>query len=184
MKPLSFWRGVALAALISVVGALLGTLLTPVLGTALTLRLIVLLAAGSYLLALLAHGEGRSGRVLALLGWLLMAGLLLVFNPTLLVWLLLQTLYLWLVRSLRSYQSLIPAAADALLSGVALAAAIVAALQSRSLLVSLWSYFLVQALTAFLLRQQAPATAQRANATDFDSAHRAAELALRRMAAG
>jgi hypothetical protein len=134
-------------------------------------------------LALLAHGPRHSGHVVAALAWLTLAGLLLIFNPPLTLWLLLPTGFIWLLRSLRRYDSLIPAGGDALLSGFALAAAIATAQHTHSLFLSLWSYFLVQALAAFIpVRNVAtPAASGRTRDTDFDSSYRNAETALRRL---
>lgn len=181
MKPLSFWRGVGTAALLSVVGSVLASALGGLLGGALALRLGLLCAAGIYVLVLLAHGPVRNGRVLAGLTWLALSTLLVVFNPPLLLWLLLLTTAFWLLRSLRNYSSLIPAAADGLLSAFALAAAVVTANHTHSLLLSLWSYFVLQALTAFLPRSAAPSPAAANTECDFDTSYRNAEAALRRL---
>lgn len=182
MKPLSFWRGVLLAIVISVVGAVLHTVLAKVISNASSLRIVILVAALGYLLALLAHGPRQSGRVVAALAWLALAGLLLVFNPPLTLWLLLQTGFFWLLRSLQRYDSLIPAGVDALLSGFALAAAIATAQHTHSLFLALWSYFLVQALAAFIpVRSVAPAASGGTRETDFESSYRNAETALRRL---
>lgn len=180
MKALSFWRGVLLAIVISVVGAVLHTVLAKVFGSASTLRLVVLIAGLGYVLTLLAHGARQSGRVVAALAWLGLAGLLLVFNPPLTLWLLLQTGFIWLLRSLQRYDSLIPAGIDALLSGFALAAAFATAQHTHSLFLSLWSYFLVQALAAFIpVRNHAAPAASTCAQADFDSSYRNAETALR-----
>ncbi len=180
MKALTFWRGALLAVVISVVGAVLHALLTKVLGSGHSLRLIVLVSAMSYVLAMLAYDPRHSGRVVAALAWLGLAGLLLVFNPPLSLWMLLQTGFIWLLRSLQRYDSLIPAGADALISGFALAAAIATAQHTHSLFLTLWSFFLVQALVAFVPVRavRAPAIARE---SDFESSYRNAETALRRL---
>ena len=183
MKPLSFWRGVLLAIVISVVGAVLHTVLAKLLGNTSSLRVVILMAGLSYVLALLANGPRQSGRVVAALAWLALAGLLLVFNPPLTLWLLLQTGFIWLLRSLQRYDSLIPASADALFSGFALAAAIATAQHTHSLFLALWSYFLVQALAAFIPTRPAaaPEAAAAVGETDFETSYRNAETALRRL---
>lgn len=182
MKALTFWRGVLLAIVISVVGAVLHMVLAKVFGSATTLRLVILVAALGYVLALLAHGPRQDGRVVAALAWLGLAGLLLVFNPPLILWLLLQTGFIWLLRSLQRYASLIPAGSDALLSGFALAAAIATAQHTHSLFLALWSYLLVQALAAFIPARNTAAPAASAGAdTDFESSYRNAETALRNL---
>lgn len=182
MKPLSFWRGVLLAIVISGVGAVLHTVLSKLLGNSSSLRIVILVATLGYVLALLAHGPRQSGRVLAALAWLVLAGLLLVFNPPLTVWLLLQTGFIWLLRSLQCYDSLILAGSDALLSGFALTAAIATAQHTHSLLLSLWSYFLVQALASFIpARVAAASAAGNSREADFETSYRTAETALRNL---
>ena len=183
MKALTFWRGVLLAVLISVVAAVLHTVLAKMLGSAISLRLVILVAALSFVLALLAHAPRQSGRVVAALAWLALAGVLLVFNPALTLWLLLQTGFIWLLRSLQRYDSLIPAGIDALLSAFALAAAIATAQHTHSLFLALWSYFLVQALVAFIPPRPARIgnTPSVPRGTDFESAYRNAQTALRNL---
>jgi len=180
MKSLSFWRAVLLAILISVVSAVCHSLLSKLIGTSTSLRLCVLGAALIYVWAMLAHGPKRSGRVLAALAWLGLALALLAFNPPLLVWLLLQTGFIWLLRALQSYDSLIPAGADALLSVFALAAGIATAQHTHSLFLALWSFFLVQALIAFVPVRTSSVAVNAAN-NDFEASLRNAEAALRRL---
>lgn len=185
MKTLSLWRGIGIAVVISVVGWVLHSVLAGVLGSALSVRLCVLVAALIYLLALLAHGPRHSGRAVAAIAWLALSGLLIVFNPPLTLWLLLQTGFIWLLRSLQRYDSLIPAGADALLSGFALAAAIATAQHTHSLPLCLWSYFLIQALVVFIPTRAVVAAVAGAGSdageADFDASFRNAEAALRRL---
>lgn len=182
MNALSFWRGVLLAFVISVVCTVLHTVLAEVLGSASSLRLVVLGSASIYVLALLAHGPRHSGRVVAALAWMGLAGLLLVFNPPLTLWLLLQTGFIWLLRSMQRYDNLIATLVDALLSGFALAAALATAQHTHSLLLSLWCYFLVQALVAFVpIRPTRVAQVSCDRQTDFDTSYRNAETALRNL---
>lgn len=182
MKTLSFWPAVALALAISVLGWVLHSVIGGFLGIGVSLRVVVLVAAMLQLLALLATHPQRSGRVVAAGAWLALSGLLVLVDPALPVWLVAQTGFIWLLRSLQRYDSLLPAAADALLSGFALSAAIATAMHTRSLFLSLWCYFLVQALAAFLPRRlptAAPPAA--AGVNDFEASFRTAEAALRRL---
>ena len=181
MKPMNFWRALLLAAAISVIGAVLHSVLPSLFGNASSLRLTLLTAAAIYLLALLISSPVGSGRVVGACVWLALSALLIGFDPPLSVWLLLQTGYLWLLRSLTRYPSLIPAGIDAVLSGFALAASIATAVHTHSLLLSLWSYFLVQALATFIPSRPVQPTATRPGDHDFDASYRNAEAALRRL---
>ncbi|GMU44208.1 MAG: hypothetical protein IT479_06275 [Xanthomonadales bacterium] len=180
MNAIPFWRGVLLALLLSIVGAVLHAVAAPWIGSALSLRLSLLLVATLYVFALLASAPGRSGRVLAALAWCVLAGALLLAWPRLSVWLLAATLWFWLLRSLLRYQSLLPATFDALLGGFALAAAVATAMHTHSLFLALWCYFLVQAFNSWLPHSAAVAAVS-APAHDFDTAFRNAEAALRRL---
>ncbi len=182
MKSLSFWPAVALALAISAAGWVLHAVCASMVGSALSLRMVVLAAAMLQVLALLATHPARSGRIVAAAAWLLLSGLLVLVDPNLTIWLVAQTGFIWLLRSLQRYDSLVPAAADALLCGFALAAAVATAMHTRSLFLSLWCYFLVQALAAFLPRRLgAKPTAAAVDPNDFEAAFRTAEAALRRL---
>lgn len=185
MSTPSFWRSVLFALALSIVGALLHMVFVGVFGRALSLRLIVLVVSAIYVLSLLYASPLRSGRMVAGLAWLALAGLLVIFNPVLSVWLVLQTAFIWLLRGLQTYDSLIAAGLDALLCAIALAAAVATAMHTHSLFLTLWSYFLVQALQVFVPRRLQPHSSGAAvpgnDFNDFDSAYRNAEMALRRL---
>jgi hypothetical protein len=183
MNPHSFWRQLLLALALSVLGAVLHTTLSMILGASISIRISLLTVTMVYLLFLLQASPARSGRLLATLAYLALSGLLMLLNPALWLWLLLLTGFIWLLRSLQSYDSLIPAAIDALLCALALAAAIATARHSGSLFLCLWSYFLVQALLALLpITQPAENITASSADVDFDTWHRNAEAALRRLA--
>lgn len=182
MKTLSFWPAVALALAISVLGWVLHSVIGGFVDIGVSLRVVVLVAAMLQVLALLATHPQRSGRVVAAGAGLALSGLLVLVDPALPVWLVAQTGFIWLLRSLQRYDSLIPAGADALLSAFALGAAIATAQHTHSLFLSLWCFFLVQALTAFVaVRTAAAHAASACGETDFDTSYRNAETALRNL---
>ncbi len=176
----SFWRETVLALLISAATAIIFEFTRPMLGGATALRLGLLAAATAYLAVLLGTASGRSGRLLAAAAWMALAGALLLFNPSLGAWLILPAGFIWLLRSLFSYRRMLPALADAGLTGLALISAVVAAGHSHSLFLSLWCYFLVQALHGFLSKASAAPRHDR-SIDPFDAAARQAEAALRRL---
>ena len=182
MNAPSFWRQLLLALALSVLGVVLHGTLSMILGGSVSIRLTLLAVTMAYVLFLLHSSPARSGRWLAALACLGLAGLLMLLNPALWLWLLLLTGFIWLLRSLQSYNSLIPAAIDALICVLALAAAIATARHSGSLFLSLWSYFLIQALLVLLpmTRPLKPHPAASAE-VDFDISYRNAEAALRRL---
>lgn len=186
MKTPSFWRQVGFGLLLSVIGGVVFTALRPLMGTELVLRGLIIGLGAAYLALLLHDLRARIGVVVTLACWVVVTGLLLAFNPTLWVWLLVQVLLIWLLRCLYRYDSLAAASADAALSGFALAMALVTADYTHSLFLTLWSYFLVQAIYVFIPRGRAGdasfALEPEPEPDDaFGQAYRTAEDALRRL---
>lgn len=179
MTATAFGRQLLLALAISAVGAVMHSALASIFGSAIAIRLTLLTVALIYLLSLLRSAPRRSGRSLSALVWLGLAGLLLLFNPSLMVWALAQISFFWLLRSLQRYRSLMAAGADALLSGLAVAAAMITALHTGSLFLCLWSFFLIQALLVFI--HPLPIRPEGSGEQDFESSFRTAEAALRRL---
>ena len=186
MNAPGFWRQVGFGLLLSVVGGVLYTALRPFLGSDLVLRGLVIGISAGYL-ALLMHAlRARIGVVVTLASWLLITAVLFALNPSLWVWLLVQALLIWLLRCLYRYDSLASAIADAALSGFALTTALATASYTHSLFLTLWSWFLIQALFVFIPASRTTTTTSAAPtpASDdaFGQAHRTAEAALRRLA--
>lgn len=185
MNAPGFWRQVGLGLLLSVVGGVLYTALRPFLGSELVLRGLLVGLGTGYLGWLMHALRARIGVVVTLASWLLITAVLFAFNPSLWVWLLVQALLIWLLRCLYRYDSLASAIADAALSGFALTTALATASYTHSLFLTLWSWFLIQALFVFIPASRTT-TASAASATEpddaFGQAHRTAEAALRRLA--
>lgn len=188
MNTPGFWREVGIGLLLSAVGAVLMAALAPLLGTPLVLRAVLCLLAAAYLLLLLHALRARAGRLLAVAAFVGLCGALLLVNPPAWLWLGAMVGLVWLVRSLYRYASLGFAAADAVLSGLALCAALAAAAQTHGVFLSLWSFFLVQALWVLIPTGRPPNHPQHivpsASEAAFDRAYRTAEDALERLAAG
>lgn len=181
MNAAGFWRGTLAALVLSTAGTLAFKAFAPLTGSDIGLKLVALGLSAAYLLWLLARHEARVGRVASVAAWCLAAALLLAINPELWTWLLVQAGLIWLLRCLYAHDSLRGALLDAGLNGLAMAAAIATAGHTRSLFLSLWCFFLLQALYVLI-----PGTATRRRTVDdqdpFEHAERAAESALRRLA--
>jgi hypothetical protein len=181
MKRPSFLEGVAVALAASLLGSLVYTVLAPLFGSAVILRLLIAGAGFGYLIYLLRRSPERVGRITLICLWGLAATAAWILNLPLLHYLALHLGLIWLARSLYFYSSLLSALADLGLTAFSLAAALWAMNHSHSLFLGIWSLFLVQALFTFI-----PASLQRRDKalpeTDrFDRAHRAAETALRKL---
>lgn len=181
MSTAGFWRGAMVALLLSALGALAFKLLAPLAGVGSGLKLLTLALSGAYLLWLLTSHHARVGRFASMTAWLGATATLLLFDPALWTWLTATVVLVWLIRCLYAHTSLQAAMLDAGLNGVALAAAIATAMHTRSLFLTLWCFFLVQALYVLIPGPAAGST--HAPASDrFDTAERTAQGALRRLA--
>jgi hypothetical protein len=181
MNAAGFWRGTLAALVLSAGGALAFTALAPLTGSGLGLKLVSLALSAAYLSWLLGRHEARAGRVASLTAWCLTAALLLAVDPALWTWVFVQAGLTWLLRCLYVHDSLPGALMDAGLNGLALAAAIATAAHTHSLFLSLWCFFLLQALYVLI----PGARARRGTTGDrhaFEHAERAAESALHRLA--
>ncbi len=183
MRRPTFLEGVGVALAASLAGALAYAALTQMATPGSVLRIVVAGLGLAYLLYLLGRSEERVGRVTAVAAWTLAAALLWLAEPPLGFYLLGHAGVVWLVRSLYFHAGVLPALADLGLSGLGLIAAIGAAVQTGSLLLSLWCYFLVQALFIAIPTRAGVRPAPAREDDSFERAHRVAEAAVRRLSA-
>lgn len=183
MKRPGFFEGAGVALALSLSGSVLFAALSPVIGNGVLTRLLIAGLGLAYVLYLLGRAPERVGRVTALAAWAAVASIAWLLAPSITLYALIHLGLVWLVRSLYFRSSLLTSLADLGLNGLALAAGIAALIHTGSLFLSLWSFFLVQALFVVI----PPSIAPRTEAThaesdeDFLRAHRAAETALRRL---
>ena len=100
------------------------------------------------------------------------------------IYLLVHVVMIWLVRALYFYSSLLAALADLGLNALAMAAVVWASLQSGSLMLAMWCFFLVQALFVMLPRNMEKSrneTLATGEVDPFDTARRNAQAALRKL---
>ena len=183
MKRAGFLGNVAAALGLSLLGGAGFAGLRVIAGPVFALELVIAGVAGGYLLYLLARAPQSSGRLVAFFAWLVGTGAAFVFSPNLSVLLCSQVLMIWLLRSLYFHSSVFSAIADLALSALALGAAIWAAEQSNSVFMTIWWFFLVQALFVCIPARFPYADRDRqAPAPDaFMGAQRAADAAVRRL---
>ena len=181
MKRPSFWRGVAVALVLSVIGAFTFTALEPLIGRGLGLRWLIAGLGFGYLIVLLNESQVSVGRIVTVVIWLVVTALLLVFDSALWLWLLVQVGLIWLVRCLYLHGSVLLALADAALNSLAVAASLATALHTHSLFLTLWTFFLVQALYVLIPKLHVATAQAKTDADGFEQAYRTAEAALRRL---
>ena len=183
MKQPTFLEGVAVALAASLAGGILHTGLTAVSGGG-ALRPVVTALALGYMLYLLARSRERVGRIAAVGLWVLVTILMWLLEPPLLVFVV-GHIGALLLRSLYFHAGTLAAFADLGLNAFALAAAFWALAQSGSLVLGLWSFFLVQAMFVAIPpafpHRRAPDTDPAAADGRFRQAHRVAEAAVRRL---
>jgi len=183
MKRESFLRGVVVAFIFAVFSAVGFIALKPVFGATLLLQWLIAACAGLYIVYLLSRSNEKSGRLAVPALWAL--GTIVIWHtvPGLTLFLLAHVGMVWLVRSLYFHAGILSALLDLALCAAAVLAAVAAARSSHSVFLSVWSFFLVQALFVAIptvVSSKAPVPATDSN----DQFHRAlatAEAALRRL---
>ncbi|NNG12322.1 MAG: hypothetical protein HKM88_03625 [Halobacteria archaeon] len=185
MKRPAFMEGVGLALGVSFFASVLFAVLGPVFGGAAVLRLLIAASSLVYVIYLLARSRERVGRVTTLAAWAVVALALWWLEPLLLLYVLAHAGFIWLIRSLYFHSGVISALADLGLTGLGLVAAVWATLQAGSLFLSLWCFFLVQALFVAIPARlgHKPSSGRTEDDTRdrFQHAYRAAEGALRKL---
>lgn len=185
MKAVSFLEGVVVALLASLAGSIVFFGLSWLVSGAAALCLVILGLALAYLLYLFSRSREKTGRITVLLAWLAVALVVGLWQPSLAGLLILQVGIVWLIRSLYFHNGLLTALADLGLNAFALAAAFWTLQQSGSIGLTLWSFFLVQALFVFLLYEMPYSSANNVGlspgADDFQHAYHAAQTAVRKL---
>ena len=184
MRRPSFFEGVVVALIVSVVAAAVFTVPAMLFGGGGVHRLVIAGIGFAYVLYLLARSRERVGRVTVVALWLGLAAATWLLAPQLLIYVAVHIGMVWLIRSLYFHASVLSALADLGLNGLALTAALWAGVQTHSLWLGIWCFFLVQALFVAIppqWRRPQPGPLPTRDATDcFETAHQAAESALRR----
>ncbi len=182
MNRPTFLEGVVVAFAASAAGSVLFTVLGAVLPGGLLLRLLIAGLGLSYVLYLLKRSRDRIGRITTLAAWVLLAAAIWFLQPPLPLYLLLHAGALWLIRSLYFYQSLLSALADLGLHALSVIAAVWAVRQTGSVLLSIWCFFLVQALFVAIPSTMGRDKRGAGESEDrFQQAYRVAESALRNL---
>jgi hypothetical protein len=185
MNKLTILDGVTVAMVISLAAAAASLLLGGLIVYGLMFELLLYGATLAYLLYLLKRSQARVGRLLVIAVWAITCLTCWFFDAPLLGQVLIQAGMIWLVRSLYFHGSLFSALLDFGLVSSGLAASAWAMLNTGSLAAALWSFFLVQAFFSWLpqLGQEQPRNDLRGSndPSQFQSAHRVAEAAVRKL---
>lgn len=182
MKRPTFFSGIAIALGLAVLGS--GTFfgLPLLIGSLGVLTLSLSCVGGIYILYLLTASQQKTGRLTVAFLWLVVTAAAWTFTSSIFVFFGVQVALVWLIRSAYYYRSVICAIGDIFLCGFSTLIAVAVAIHTSSVFLSVWSFFLCQALFIYIpgdfISKQSPF---KHHAQDrFSRANRAAETALRR----
>jgi hypothetical protein len=185
MKSSTLFEGIIVALISSFVGSVIYFALSSVFSDSFLIRLLISGLSFSYILYLLSRSKEHIGRVTVASIWSLGIISLWFIWPPITLFVLMHIVAIWLVRSLYFYSSLLSSLADLALNGFSVAAAFWAASHTGSLFLTIWCFFLTQALFVLIptrIRKKASTTATSLQNEDkFQHAYRAAEAAVRKL---
>lgn len=182
MSRAMFFSAIVAAICLSLAAGALMTTFGLVMNTGDALRLMVLIVGLGYAGWLQRWLVIRFGASLLATGGLLLALLLITFNPGVIFWLVALSGFLWLLRSSGRYERLGLAAADGLLTATSLIVAIAIFQHTGSFALSTWGMLLTLAFCSFIPARHPPLT-PRSETGDgrFTHAYRTANDALSRL---
>jgi hypothetical protein len=185
MKRPGFLEGVTIALAASIGGSVIFSALTTVFNADFVLRLLIAVIGLLYVLYLLRRSGEKVGRITTITLWLTSALAVWLMGLSLPLYLMFHLGFVWLIRSLYFYSSLISALADFALVMFGMAAAVWAVLQTGSLFISVWCFFLVQALFVVIPgtwnQTSKPGTVVNSEEDRFQNAYRTAQAALTKL---
>ena len=181
----SFFGGVIVAAVFAFFASAVVATLTPFFGFGSVVRLVIPALGLAYLLYLMNRSQSRVGRVTTLSLWSVLAAVTWWAAPALPLYLLIHVAAVWLVRSLYFHSSIVPALMDLGLSALSISASVWAMSRSGSVFLTIWTFFLVQALFVAIPPALKGKTAPDRNTAveneNFRRASRRADSALRQL---
>jgi hypothetical protein len=182
MKRPGFLEGVGVALAASIGGGVLFSALTTVFNTDFVLRLLIAAIGLLYVLYLLSRSGEKVGRITTIMLWLTSAFAIWLMGLGLPLYLMVHLGFVWLIRSLYFHSSLISALADFALLLFGMAVAVWAVLQTGSLFIAVWCFFLVQALFVAIpgtwKQSHKPGVLLNSEEDPFQYAYRTAQAAL------
>jgi hypothetical protein len=190
MKRPAFFEGILVALLLSLIVSVVFTVLSSFFPTRWLLQLMIAGLSFSYICYLLIRSQEKTGRLVVVAVWGMTSLLAWTFSPSIIVTLFIHIGMIWLVRALYFYTSLIVALFDLGLSLFGMSAAIWTLLYTHSLFLSIWCFFLIQALFVVLppdlkagLLKRGKQTSRQGNADDdvFEQAYRSAKSAIQQI---
>ncbi len=146
MTRFSFIRSAIVGFLISLTTWALYLPLSISLGTYSAIALSCSAATLAYLLFLLSNSESRFGRVTVVVLFCLSSMTLLLLSPPISVFALVNITFIWVARACYFHQRVLVALVDLVITTLSFAVAIAAAMQSQSVFIAFWCFFLLQSM--------------------------------------
>ena len=146
MKRPTFINGVVVAFVFALAGVATFSSLTLLLGAGFVLKIMISVLGGAYVLYLLSRSNEKTGRLTIPTLWLIGATTAWLLLPEVTLFAITHITMVWLIRSLYFHSSVLPALIDFGLCGFGLLAAVATALHTHSIFLTIWSFFLLQAL--------------------------------------
>lgn len=186
----SFTQGIIVALVASLIGSITHFTLSGFFSITVIAELLVSGLSLAYILYLLSKSKERIGRVSTVLVWSVITIVLWLSEPALSIFVLINLMMIWLARSLYFYSSLLSSGLDLILTVFSFATAIWAFAHTGSLFLTLWCFFLMQALFIFIPVKIGGGQMKDTNANNdqnenieanFQRAYRDAEAAVRKL---
>lgn len=175
----TFNQGLAFALVSSLVGSLIYYMFSAFVADSYLIRLLISLGSFAYILYLLKQSQTRLGRVSVMGLWAVISAVLWFYWPPASLFLLVHISMLWIIRSLYFYSSMVSALADLGLNLLSIAAAFWVAEHTGSVFLSIWCFFLTQAMFVAIPKNLLVSRQQQAIPDDrFQSAYRTAQSAV------
>lgn len=185
MKKATFIEGVGIALTSSIaVSAISFTMSSLFFGDDL-FRLLIAGVSFFYILYLFLRTKDRTGRITVISIWFVLTIASLIFVPSLMLYIGIQLLMVWIMRSLYFYNSILSALIDLMLNGMSLIVAVWSWSVSGSLFLTFWCFFLMQALFVFIpknfIAKGKVESIHRPADDKFEYAYHAAEVAVSKL---
>lgn len=183
MKMPSFYEGIAVTFVSSFVGSVLYFSLSSLFADSFLIRLLISTIGFVYLIYLLIRSQARIGKVIVIVLWPLLSLSLWLIWPPITLFVLLHIAAIWLIRSLYFYSSVLSALADLALNLFSVSAAIWAAHHTGSIFLSIWCFFLIQALFVVIPDNIQYRSARKTPETEdrFHRAYKTAQSAVQKL---
>jgi len=185
MKTATFFEGVLLALIIGFISSLLLFTLSSFFPGNILIRGLISGISFAYIAYLLTRSNERVGRIIVMTVLLTSMTTMWFAWPPITLFILGHMIIIWLVRCLYFYSSFVSSLADLALNGSSLLITFVVAGHTSSLFLTLWCFFLIQALFVWIPKSIAKpistATSPLHDEDNFQQSFRAAQAAVQQL---